>query len=275
MRYSHIEEVNSIDEIKHDIIREALRISGISSGVEIVITSDIPTKGSGLGSSSALTVGLLNALYAYKKCYLDSELLAEMACKIEMDILQSPIGKQDQYACAFGGLNLLEFDMEGFEISDLYMESKLTRIKELEESSLLFYTGYTRDANIILEEHKNNISLNKEFLDEIKNYVDVFKNWLYGQSCGITPDKILNKSWQLKKITTPGSSHPEIDKLIDEIILLPGVGAKLCGAGGGGFMLVYCPVGKQNIIREKLKHLHELHFNFSNNGSEIIYSDSI
>lgn len=276
LRYSHIEEVNNIDEIKHDIIREALRISGISSGIEIVITSDIPTKGSGLGSSSALTVGLLNALYAYKKCYTGPEFLSEKACKIEIDTLQSPIGKQDQFACAFGGLNLFEFDMEGFNISDLYMESKFNHIKELEESSLLFYTGYTRDANLILEEHKNNISLNKEFLDEIKDYVDVFKDWLEGkQYYRFTPDVLLNKSWQLKKITTPGSSHPEIDKLISDIILIPGVGVKLCGAGGGGFLLVYCPLNKQNIIREKLKHLHELHFLFSNHGSEIIYNDNI
>ncbi len=280
LRYSHTEEVNNIDEIQHGIIRECMRISGISSGVEIAIISDIPTKGSGLGGSSALTVGLLNALYAYKKCYVGSEFLAEMACQIELDVLQSPIGKQDQFSSAFGGLNLLEFDMEGYEVSDLRMDASSERIKELENNSMLFYTGQTREANGILEDHKNNITLNKEFLDELKNYVLAFQDWL---NCKFTcihsnvkniPQKILNDSWKLKKITSPKSSNSEIDKIINDLIKIDGVGVKLCGAGGGGFMLVYCDTKLQPLVREKLLYLHELPFKFSNNGSEIIYNDN-
>ena len=279
LRYSHTEEVNNINDIQHDIIRECMRISGIYSGVEIAIISDIPTKGSGLGGSSALAVGLLNTLYAYKNCYVDPEFLAKMACQIELDILQSPIGKQDQFASAFGGLNLLEFSMEGCEVLDLRTDATVERIKELENNSMLFYTGQTRAANSILEDHKNNISLNKEFLDKLKNYVGAFQDWL---NCKFTvvhsnaknvPQKILNSSWQLKKITTPKSSNPEIDAMVDNLLNIDGVGVKLCGAGGGGFMLVYCATKTQPLVREKLSHLHELPFNFSNTGSEIIYND--
>ena len=281
LRYSHTEEINNIDEIKHNIIRECMRISGVSSGVEIVITSDIPTKGSGLGSSSALTVGLLNALYAYKKCYVGPEFLANMACQIELDILQSPIGKQDQFAAAFGGLSLLEFDGEGCDVSDLRMDANAEKIKELENNSMLFYTGISRDANNILEDHKNNIGVNKEFLDEMKNYVGTFQNWLNDKFTVVhndiknIPVKILNDLWRLKKITTPKSSNSDIELIISDLIKIDDVGVKLCGAGGGGFMLVYCDTKIQPFVREKIQHLHEIPFKFSNNGSEIIYNDNI
>ena len=223
VNYSIKEKVKKVSEVKHKLVREALRLTGVHSGIEITFLSDIPSEGSGLGSSSAVTIGVLNALHNYKGESVTAKQLAEEACRIEIDILKHPIGIQDQYAIAFGGFNLIEF-------KDIV---KVTPVEPngLDESLMLLYTGITRDSNKVLAKMK----LNKRLLDEIKAQV-------YHKLDTITDPLILgqmmDRYWGLKKELNKYVSNRKIDKMYLKTLLFGSQGGKIVGAGAGGFLLI-------------------------------------
>lgn len=266
INYSEKEIVNNIDDIKHDLVRECLRKTGITKGVEITTLSDIPSSGTGLGSSSAITVGLLNAFYNYKNILVSKEDLAKMACEIEIDICKSPIGKQDQYGCAIGGINKINFNTNG----EVTYNSRQYDMKIIAKSFYLYYTGITRSANSILEKQsKNNIlkkSENEKLIKSVEDLDTILKNKKYND---IGP--FLDKNWQIKKRMSDGISNQSIEDLYTEGINSGATGGKVLGAGGGGFILFYVPRKNQENFENNMKHHNFLEFKFENHGTKIIF----
>lgn len=254
INYSIKEKVNKVDSIQHEFVREVMKMLRITESIEITFLSDIPSKGSGLGSSSAVVIGLLNALHEYKNEHVTARQLAEEACKIEVTILKKPIGYQDQYAIAFGGSNLILF---GTEIKVHPFD--LSEIKDL----MLFYTGKTRSAETILSKMK----LNTKILEE--NKALVFKALVspYYEFGGL-----LHEYWELKKNLNELVSNNEIDKMYIDAINAGAQGGKIVGAGGGGFLLLSVPNYKKDEVRRKLR-LKELPFKITNYGSRVIFND--
>ncbi|MCK4539868.1 GHMP kinase [Candidatus Parcubacteria bacterium] len=268
LKYSKIEEGKDIDKIKNDIIREAFKLTGVS-GVEIVSMSDAPVSGVGLGSSSSFAVGLLNALYSYKGENKTPEELAQEACKIEIDILKKPIGKQDQYIAAYGGLKTITFNPdESVKVENIPVSENL--IKGLDSNLLLFYTGKTRNADQILSKQKINTQDKIKSLIKMRGFVNILKEDLINSDI----DKIgelLHQNWLEKKQLANGISDPEIDINYQKAINQGALGGKICGAGGGGFFLFYAKKENQEKIRQALKNLKETPFGFEPEGSKIIH----
>lgn len=268
--YSRTETVDSINEVQHDIVREALRLVGIERGIEITSISDIP-KGTGLGSSSAFAVGLLNALYMYQGAQVSAEKLAMDACKIEIDILGAPIGKQDQYAVAYGGMNLFEFLPGGNVVREkitLDNESYLGFNSKLS----MFYTGGQRSANKVLEKQRKAMPGKEAILSQMKDQAYEQKELL--ASLGLT-DKFgyaLNRAWKLKSSISEGISNLEIDKSYKAALDAGALGGKLLGAGGGGFLLFYANEEDLPKVCETLG-LRKFDFALSRYGSRIICCD--
>jgi D-glycero-alpha-D-manno-heptose-7-phosphate kinase len=252
INYSRKEIVDDVNKIKHDLVRESMKLVGVTKGIEITFLSDIPSEGSGLGSSSAVTIGLLNALHNYKGESVTARQLAEEACHIEIDILKKPIGMQDQYAIAFGGLNHIEFGNKILVTSET--------IKNPEEL-MLFYTGKTRKADIILSKMK----LNKKILNKNKEIVDNYLNDY------INLGEALFEYWLLKKLLNKHVTTTSIDKMYKKALYLGADGGKIVGAGGGGFLLLVVPLEKQEYLRNNLG-LRELNFKLSRYGSRIIFN---
>ena len=255
INYSIKEKVTNVNEIQHLLVKKAMQLVGVTKGVEITFLSDIPSEGSGLGSSSAVLVGLLNALHAYKGEGVTQRQLAEEASHIEIDILKKPIGYQDQYAIAFGGFNLIEFNRH---ISVTPIDPK-----DLEDSLMLFYTGITRKAESIL----SNMVINKELLDKIK--LQVYKKLDQIIDPNILGD-LLFKYWNLKIKLNKEVTNKEINEMYLKFLGNGALGGKIVGAGGGGFLLVV--VNPEN--RKKLRNLgyRELPFRFSKYGSRVIFN---
>ncbi len=276
LRYADIECVENIDDLKHNIAREALKEADINGGVEIVIISDIPTQGSGLGSSSSLAVGLINALHAYKKYGLSREELARRACELEIEKLKSPIGKQDQYAAAMGDLNQITFKKDGsIEIAKVAgMHPNRKRLQWLKNSTMLFYLN-GRSSNAILSEHKKSIENKITVLDQQKALTVAFLEWIYGRHDNAFLGRLITESWGWKKAMTPEASSGWIDHLIDSVLSSGALGAKLCGAGGGGFLMVICDQDYKQKIRKVLSGFLELKFDFDEKGTRIIYDDQV
>lgn len=261
------EEACSLEEVSHDLVREAMRQTEVDEGVEIVILSDIPAEGSGLGSSGALTVGLLNALYAYRGRRLPPEELAEQACAIEIGRLKQPIGKQDQYASALGGLRSYQFRPDGRVFPELI---KLTEAQQerIGKSLLLFYTGVTRSASEILRRQGANSSRNADHLLAIRQQCMT----LIGELEKGNPDSlgvIMNEGWQLKKQLADGISNPQIDSWYESALKAGASGGKIAGAGGGGFLLLYADQAVHSRLRASLP-LQELPFQLDRQGTRII-----
>jgi len=268
LKYSKTEIVDDISKIEHRIFNCVLNAENLH-GVEITSTADIPA-GTGLGSSSTFTVGLLNTIASYKGKFQSKEKLAERACDIEINKLGSPIGKQDQYAAALGGLNFIEFHTDG-EVTHAPIVMKPETKHTLQESLVMFYMGTTRDANVILKEQNNNMS------DEVKT-ANLIK------MCGLARDmkialesndlssfgNILNESWNLKRSLASGISSADIDELYDKAIKAGAAGGKLLGAGGGGFLLFFCEKVKQERLRLALG-LRQMRFGFDNAGTSVVY----
>lgn len=263
LSYSVTEIVNNVDDLKHNIVREALKLVGIDKGIEITSISDIPKK-TGLGSSSSFTVGLLNALYAYKGELKSAEQLSKEACKIEIDLLKEPIGKQDQYAAGYGGFNCIKFHPD-----ERVTVSPLLKIDKLNKNLLLFYTNITRSASSILKEQKQNIKYKKEILDKMVKLVDEGKDALINKDF-IKFGKILDKNWNYKKQLALNISNPLIDKWYDQAKKAGAIGGKLLGAGGGGFLLICCDENKKEKIIKSIP-LKLIDFNFKKQGSKIIF----
>ncbi len=270
VNYSKREVATQLDEVQHELVRETMRKTGVEKGIEITTLADIPAKGTGLGSSSSVTVGLLNVFYLYQSRPQPIERLAKEACQIEIDILKKPIGKQDQYAAAFGNLNIIRFNPdETVTLEPLLIEDRVKNA--LETNLMLIYTGVTRKSSDILSQQKDNIGHHLSILDEMKAMVDEGKNHLL-QGRLDEFGKLLHRGWELKRKLAEKVTNPQIEKMY-QIALEAGVlGGKICGAGGGGFLLLYCPFLQQNKVRDALGSPRELPWHFERQETKAIFN---
>jgi D-glycero-alpha-D-manno-heptose-7-phosphate kinase len=269
--YSRTEIVEKVDEIQHPIVREALMLTGITSGIEIVSIADVPA-GTGLGSSSSFTVGLLNALYAFKGELKSAEELAAKACHIEIELLGEPIGKQDQYIAAYGGLRCLEFNRDDSVFVHLILCDKQYRDR-LKCCLLLLYTGESRLANRVLARQTEQTSHKATFarLKLMRDQAGELRRCLTDRGEPEEIGRILHSGWLLKRELVGGITNDEIDALYDKALKAGAYGGKISGAGGGGFLLLATPAEKRQKVREALGNLRELEFDFEPEGSKIIY----
>ena len=273
LSYSKLEVVDNFEDLEHELVRESMRITGVTSGVEITTIADIPSRGTGLGSSSAVTVGLLNALHCFAGRNVSASQLASEACEIEIKILGQPIGRQDQYAAAFGGINSIRFCSDGNVIVDPINISEKIQSNISDEFTLIF-TGQNRSASAVLlnseEEGKSaidNLIRIREQADEARDFLssgDLSKLGL-----------LLNEAWSMKRGISSNVSNDFLDEMYSQIMSTGANGAKLLGAGGGGFFLIH---GDQQ-LREKLQSNFSsehrmLPLNIDFNGSSIIFNDS-
>ena len=268
--YTKTEMVDDVSEIGHELIREALKKAGISRGIEVTTMGDIPSAGSGLGSSSTVTVGALHAVYSLMGELVSAERLAREACEIEIDILGKPIGIQDQYIAAYGGLRFLEFTTSGAIINQkLQLRDDL--IRELNEKLLLFFTGVTRSSETILTEQKKNIDQRLELLNKMKEVAYQARSELLNGSVDAIGE-LLHESWQMKKQLASQISNGALNDMYQTAREAGAVGGKITGAGGGGFLLLYCPYEKQKSLRSALSRLQELPFKLEADGSKVIFN---
>lgn len=270
--YSVTEIVDTVDEVKHELIREALHLLGIQQGIEITSISDIPSQGTGLGSSSSYTVGLLNALYAYRGHMAGAERLAREACHIEIERCGKPIGKQDQYIAAYGGLQYIRFNSDGSVFTDPVICSPVTR-KQLQQGLLLLYTGLTRSADNILDEQSRETRTNGDKQRSLRFMVslaDQLRDALSRNKVEAIGE-ILHTGWMEKRNLASGISNNHIDIWYERARAAGAIGGKLLGAGGGGFLLVYANPERHADICHALPELRPIPFHFCPQGSKIIY----
>lgn len=268
LKYSQTEIVGDINEINHSIFRCVLNDKKIS-GVEIGSTADVPS-GTGLGSSSSFTVGLLHTLYCYKGKYVSKADLAREACSVEIEKLGNPIGKQDQYAAAFGGLNFISFHQDDTVSVEPVIAGAGT-MEELQENLVMFYTGITHDANQILAEQKHNL-VKSDKTENLKQMCRLAREMKHSLETNTLSNfgAILDEGWQRKREMAGGITSSRIDELYQTAMENGALGGKLLGAGGGGFLLFYCPKEKQALLTNRLR-LKPFPFSFEHDGSSIVY----
>lgn len=271
--YSQTEIVDDLDDLRHALVREALRMAGIRRRLEIVTIADVPSHGTGLGSSSAVTVGTLNALFAYQGILRSPQELAAAACEIEIDILGKPIGRQDQYACAHGGTGLLRFG-PGEQVRREPAIFGAEAMRRLQRSLLMFYTGIQRQAEEVLAPLDAGIAAgNGQHAALAQMRDDALA--LHGRlGRGEHPDILgehLDRNWQLKRSLHAGVSTPQIDDLYESARAAGALGGKLLGAGGGGFLLLYAPPERQTEVRAAMAHLRELPIRIDAQASCIVH----
>lgn len=269
LKYSKTETVHNISEIQHPIIREVLKEYNLK-GIDINSIADIPS-GTGMGSSSSFTVGLLNAVRAYIGKFTGAQKLGELACHIEIDKVGSPIGKQDQFAAAFGGLNFITFNPdESVKVEKVLMQPSIK--KQLDENLLLYYIGGKHDANTILKEQAKEFNKSDKFQKQQK-MVDLAYTLREALHQNNIDDfgRILHEGWLLKKSLASSITSTEIDDIYNYGIKNGALGGKLLGAGGAGFILFYCPKENQEAFRLKMSQFNEFKFNFENFGSQVVY----
>lgn len=268
LKYSKTEVVDSLDKIQHKYFRQMLKMHDIS-GIEIVSTADVPA-GTGMGSSSSFTVGVLHALYAYKGKYVSKEKLAAEACDVEIRYLGNPIGKQDQYAAAYGGMNFYEFNKDNsVAVEPIIMDEEAK--KNLQDNLMLFYTGKLHSASDILKQQSENIKTGEKENNQLK-MCDLARN-LRDELQKNNIDamgEILHENWILKKTLASEISNPMIDALYEKAMKAGATGGKLLGAGGGGFLLFYAPKEKQSTIKSEIG-LPQLPVSFDRQGTSVIY----
>ena len=273
INYSRKECVESTDQIQHDLVREAMAITGVKNGVEITTLADIPSSGSGLGSSSSITVALLHAFYTYQHQLVSAKQLAQDACRIEIDILGKPIGRQDQYAAAFGGTNRFAFKNGDLtERTPIVMTTAAKR--RFAASLLLYYTGITRSAEDILSRQVSNLNEPAKFqtMSQMVDLVDPFMAALESgdmNRCG----QLLSENWRLKQTMAKGISNAHIDKMYDTALKAGALAGKVLGAGGGGFLMLIVPRESQNRVFEAMQTYRELPFMLEEGGSKVIFDD--
>jgi len=271
VKYSRTETVGNIAELQHPIFRVAFERFKVSGGLEISSIADVPA-GTGMGSSSSFTVGLLHNLYAATGQQVTKEQLAAEACDIEINLLREPIGKQDQYAAAYGGLNLFEFNPDGSVRVEPVQISR-DNLDYLQDQLVLFYTGTQRSASEILQQQRENTSNKKgafEALSEMVDLVYELKNVLVSGRID-EMGRLLHENWLLKKSLTGSISSGAIEQAYDTALKHGATGGKLLGAGGGGFLLFYCPKEKQSELIESLQPLRLFDCKFDEEGSKLIY----
>ena len=273
VRYTTSELVDNVDQVEHTLAREAMKHFGIQTGVEIVSIADIPA-GTGLGSSSCYLVGLLNGLHALMQNQVSPQQLAEEACHIELDLLKKPIGKQDQYMAAFGGLTVLDISPDG-RVRASQLNLSVDLVESLENNLLLFYTGETRNATVILTQQdqstQNRDAVVVSSLCEIKDIGIEIRDAIskgnlrrFGQ--------LLDVHWQSKKRLSRGITNPQIDMWYATARKHGAIGGKISGAGGGGFLMLYCE-GRKVELRDAMRKagLRELHFRLEFEGSKVAF----
>jgi len=268
--YTQTEMVDNVDEIHHDLIRESLRLTGIENGVEVTTMGDIPSEGSGLGSSSTVTVGSLHAMYSYMGEIVSAERLAREACGIEIDTLKKPIGIQDQYIAAYGGLRFFEFKSDG-EVKVEKVKISPDSHRMLNDSFLLFFTGVSRRADTILNEQKSNIKDRITELREIKQMALQARNDIETGNFD-SFGRLMNRSWELKKKLAGSISNGSINDMYETAQRAGAIGGKITGAGGGGFLMLYVPYEKQGAVRTALRGLQELPFRLEADGTKVIFN---
>jgi D-glycero-alpha-D-manno-heptose-7-phosphate kinase len=268
--YWKTEIVDSVQNIEHAIVREALKHAGLSSNIEVACVSDVPP-GTGLGSSGSFTVGLLHALYAHKSAPISKEELAKEACFIEIDLLGSPVGKQDQYIAASGGLQYVQFNPDETVGREPIACSDDTR-RKLDENLMLFYTGQSRSAYSILLKQRAKTKNRDEFqvLKELKGIAQKMRQLLLGNGDLKEFGELLHEEWTHKKRLVDGISNEGIDRYYDKALAAGATGGKISGAGGGGFLLLYCEKDNQEKVREALADLKEVAFSFETTGTTVI-----
>jgi D-glycero-alpha-D-manno-heptose-7-phosphate kinase len=268
--YSKTEIVDSVDDLKHELVRESMKKVGITKGIEISTMADIPSTGTGLGSSSSVTVGLLNALYAYRGIVKPAEELAQEACDIEIGILKKPIGKQDQYIAAYGDVRCFEFrNGDGVRTESLGLSEEQKSL--LAQNMMLFYTGLARDSADILCKQKEHIDQKRDILRRMKQLaVELRSRLLAGDMDAV--GRVMHEGWLYKKQLADGITNGHINIWYERAMNSGATGGKVTGAGGGGFLLFYCPAGRQNNVRCALKELRELRFGLEGDGSKVIFN---
>jgi len=267
--YSRTEIVDDVEALDHPIVREALKMTGLTKGIEVTSIADLPA-GTGMGSSSAFTVGLLNALYAYRGRYTSARELAEQACCIEVEILGEPIGKQDQYAAAYGGLNHIRFRPDEAVFVDPVITTPEVR-EELDANLLLFYTGATRSASGILKGQQDGTEAKRDVLAKMRGIAEEMACALQNGRRLNDFGGLLHEAWQLKRSVADGITNPDIDRWYEAARDAGALGGKLLGAGGGGFLLFFVERQNQGALRRALADLRELPFALEPQGSKIIY----
>jgi D-glycero-alpha-D-manno-heptose-7-phosphate kinase len=271
LSYTKTEEVDSPSAVEHPLVREALLLTGIEGGIEIASMADIPSRGSGLGSSSSYTVGLLNALFAYKNEFASKEALARLACEIEIERCKEPIGKQDQFAAAYGGLNLIRFQPdESVSVDPVICRPEL--FAALQASMLVFFTGRTRSASAVLAEQSKAMQgqgrrlLVRRMVQlafDLKTELESGSLQAFGT--------ILDENWRLKSQLTAGITDPQIDAWYSTGMSHGALGGKLLGAGNGGFLLFFAPPQCHSAISSALAGLQVVPFSFDRSGAQIVF----
>ncbi|MEK7091039.1 MAG: GHMP kinase [Patescibacteria group bacterium] len=270
VNYSIKEIVNKVGELKHELVREAMKKVGIKDGIEISFQSDVPSSGSGLGSSSTVTVGTLNALYQYIGQAVDAERLAREACEIEIKTLGKPIGVQDQYIAAYGGVRFIEFKKSGKIVAEnLSLPEEV--LDDLKSYMMVFFTGRTRQAGSILQEQKENIKNKNEILRNMAQQARVARDLLVAGKIG-SLGKLMDDGWKLKRQLASRITDPEIDRIYDAAKKAGATGGKISGAGGGGFLTLFVPTGKREAVRKALGGLREMPVGLSRDGSKVIFN---
>jgi D-glycero-alpha-D-manno-heptose-7-phosphate kinase len=268
--YSRTEIVENAAAVEHELVREAMRLTGVPRGVDIVTLADVPSRGTGLGSSSAVTVGLLNALYAFQGVYKPPLELAEQAAHVEIDVIGKPIGRQDQYAAAAGGVNFIEFLPRGAGVRVEPLICPPGTLKQLQRSLLLFYTGRQRPAESVLREQQQAIQ-NGQAVDRLTAMRDLAYE-LRDRLCAGDVDalaRLLHANWELKRGLSRGVSNDDVDRWYELALAAGAGGGKLLGAGGGGFFLTCAPPDAHDAVRRALGDLREVPLRFAGRGTHI------
>ena len=270
LNYMKKEIVSQVADVEHELIREAMLLAGVTGGVEVTLLSDIPSQGSGLGSSSSFTVGLLNAFHIYQGDQVTAEQLAREACEIEIDRLGKPIGKQDQYIAAYGGVRAFRFRRdEAVDVERLPLAA--AQVRDLGARLHLFFTGRTRKADVILTEQKAKTADRTAELDGIKQLAEALKPELEAGRF----DRLgaaLHENWELKRRLASGISDAAIEDMYACARNHGALGGKICGAGGGGFLLAYCPVERQEQLVKGMKAYRAMPFALEVDGSKVIFN---
>jgi D-glycero-alpha-D-manno-heptose-7-phosphate kinase len=270
--YSQTEEVESVGQLRHPLVKTVLMKLGVEGGLEITSIADVPSRGSGLGSSSAFTVGLLHCVYAYKGVYKSRSDLAAEACEVELGILREPIGKQDQYGTALGGVNLLRFNTD----DSIHIEPVLAPpgvIESVEQSMIMFYTGITRSASPILKQQAHNLASDRRKLETMHRMValtETMREELASSNIAAIGE-ILHESWVMKRSLGEGISTDFIDDCYATARKAGATGGKLLGAGGGGFLVFFAPQERHCDIKRGLAFLRQLDFRFERQGTTVIF----
>jgi D-glycero-alpha-D-manno-heptose-7-phosphate kinase len=272
LSYSRTEDASSVKRVRHPLVREAMTMLGLEGGIEITSIADVPSKGTGLGSSSSFTVGLLNALHAFAGRHAGAEQLGREACQIEIERCGEPIGKQDQYAAAYGSLNYIQFNQDGSVLVEPIICKRPT-IEKIQASTLTFYTGITRSASGILQHQQSAMASQKKKQMVMRRMVELATELRRSLQANQADSlgEIIHEGWMLKKTLTTGISSGEIDRWYDAARRAGAIGGKLLGAGAGGFLMFYAPPERHEAVAHALRDLRRMDFRFEPQGSRIIF----